>query len=196
MRGFNYKKAIQALNYLATRNGGTLNKMKAIKLVWLSDRLHLRKYGRLITGDSYYALPNGPVPSATRDVLENSQFLDDTASEYAADFINQIDRYTFKTLSDCNMKVFSKTDIDCLDTIFEKFGHYDQFKLSDISHLYPEWKKHESALNKKISSRFPIDSDDFFTNIEDESDLFIDSAEILDLSKQMFSESKNLLGCI
>ena len=96
MRGFNYKKSAQALNYLANKNGGTLNKMKAIKLIWLADRLNLRKYGRSITGDDYYALPNGPVPSATRDILESSDFLDDIASVYASEYITEIDKYNFK----------------------------------------------------------------------------------------------------
>jgi len=196
MRGFNYKKAVQALNYLAIKSGGSLNKMKAIKLIWLSDRYHLRKYGRLITGDSYFALPNGPVPSATRDVLENSPFLGDIATEYAADFLSGIDKYTYKSISECNLKVFSKTDIDCLEVVFGKFAKFDHFKLSDISHLFPEWKRYESALNKRLSSRFEILDDDFFENINEESGLFNDTVDDIMLSKQVYTESKNILACL
>ena len=106
MRGFNYKKSVQALNILAFKNGGVINKMKAIKLIWLSDRLHLRKFGRTITGDDYYALPNGPVPSATRDILESSNFLDDVASDYAKEYITEIDKYNYTSVIKANTKVF------------------------------------------------------------------------------------------
>lgn len=196
MRGFNYKKAVQALNLLATKNGGTLNKMKAIKLIWLADRLHLRKFGRSITGDEYYALPNGPVPSGTRDVLESSDFLDDTASDYASEYISAIDKYNFKTLSSPNLNVFSDTDVQSLESVFSKFGQLDHFALSDLSHLFPEWKKHESALNKRLSSRFPINQSDFFININEASGLFNDSEENLLISRQIFDETSTLLSVL
>jgi uncharacterized phage-associated protein len=196
MRGFNYKKAVQSLSFLANENGGTLNKMKAIKLIWLADRLHLRQFGRSITGDEYYALQNGPVPSGTRDVLENSDFLDDTASDYASEYLSAIDKYNFTILTKPNLKVFSETDIKTLKTIFLKFGHLSHFALSDLSHLFPEWKKHESALNKRLSSRFPINQSDFFTNIYEASGLFNDPAESLMASRQIFEEMSIFLSVL
>ena len=52
-------------------------KMKALKLVYIADRYHLRKYGRLITNDTYFAMNYGPVPSGTKDIAEASEvFLD------------------------------------------------------------------------------------------------------------------------
>jgi uncharacterized phage-associated protein len=196
MRGYNFKKAVQALNHLAIKHNGTLNKMKAIKLVWLADRLHLRKYGRSITGDEYYALPNGPVPSATRDVLESSDFLDDTASDYASEYISALDKYNYKSILAANLNVFSKTDIEVLETVDTKFGQLDHFALSDLSHLFPEWKKHESALTKRLSSRFPINQIDFFININEESGLFNDSDESLSVSRQIFDENSKLLSVL
>ncbi len=189
MRGFNFKKSVQSLCYFAHKSGGTLNKMKAIKLIWLSDRLHVRKYGRSITEDEYYALPNGPVPSATRDILESSVFLDDTASDYATEYISEIDKYNFTNLIEPNLKVFSKTDIAVLDIVFDAFGKFDHFQLSDFSHHFPEWKKHESALTKKLSSRFTINTEDFFVDISESSGLFVDTEENLNLSKQIFAEN-------
>ncbi len=196
MRGFNYKKSVQALNLLANKSGGTLNKMKAIKLIWLADRLHLRNYGRSITGDLYYALPNGPVPSATRDVLENSNFIEDTATDYASEYISEIDKYNYRALIQGNYKVFSQSDIDTLEIVFDKFGHLDHFALSDLSHFFPEWKKHESALNKKLSSRYPIEPIDFFINIEENSGLFVDSEDNLNITKSIFEENSKVVSVL
>lgn len=196
MRGFNYKKAVQALNFLAIKSGGTINKMKALKLVWLADRVHVRKFGRSITGDEYYALPNGPVPSGTRDVLESSNFLDDAASEYAKAFITQSDKYNFKTLSEVNQKVFSQTDIEILDLVFSKYSHLGQFELRDLSHSFPEWKKYESALTKRLSSRFRIDPLDFFIDTEDVTGLHKDSESNLEITKQIFEENSKLVAAL
>ena len=40
MNEFNHRKAVQALNFFSLKNGGKIEKMKAIKLLWLSDRVH------------------------------------------------------------------------------------------------------------------------------------------------------------
>jgi hypothetical protein len=195
MRGFNFKKAVQALNYFAIRCGGDLNKMKAIKLIWLSDRFHLRNYGRTITGDSYFALPNGPIPSATRDILE-SYLIPDSSIEYSSLFIETIDRYTFCSISEIDFKVFSKTDIEVLDLIYNNFGHLNHFELSELSHLFPEWSRYKSALESKISSRFAININDFFINTEEKSNLFIDSEQNLEYSKTIFEQYSTILNVI
>ncbi len=196
MRGFNYKKTVQALNFFASRSeSGAINKMKAIKLMWLSDRLHLREYGRLISGDTYYALPNGPVPSATRDVLENSAFLNDIASDYANQYLRIADRYSYCSIADVNFKVFSQTDKEALGRVFDVYGKKDPFELSSFSHSFPEWKRFESALSKKVSSRFEILQDDFFLNIEEAGGLFAEAnPEDILISKQIFEENTKMLS--
>lgn len=193
MRGFNYKKAIQALNYFAVESGGSINKMKAIKLVWLSDRLHAMRYGRLITGDDYYALRNGPIPSATRDILENNNFIiDDVASTYAEEYISIIDKYHYQSLREYNSRVFSETDLEILKTIYLSFGQKTHFELSSFSHTFPEWRKFESALNKKLSSRFPISKEDFFINMDEPTGLFMDTD--VSISKEIFDQNTQLLS--
>lgn len=196
MRGFNFKKAVQALNYLACKNGGTLNKMKAIKMIWLADRLHLRKYGRSITCDEYYAVPYGPIPSATRDILECNPVVGDFASGYAMDFIKRNKKYTFESIKEPDLKVFSETDIDTIQTIIDKFNDRDEFELSDYSHLFPEWKKYESALKEGVSSRFPITQLDFFINLEEQSGLFNDPEDSLEDSKIIYEETSDILSLL
>ena len=45
---FDYKKATQAINYLTKKEGGQIDKLKLIKLIYLADRYHLRRYGRRV----------------------------------------------------------------------------------------------------------------------------------------------------
>lgn len=46
--------------------------MKALQLVYFADRYHLRKFGRPITNDEYFAMPYGPVASGAKDIAEGS----------------------------------------------------------------------------------------------------------------------------
>ena len=196
MRGFNYKKSIQALNIIAQANGGCVNKMKAIKLIWLADRLHLRQYGRMITEDNYFALPLGPVPSATRDVLEDNPFLNDLELNYGRDFIVSNDKYHYSSVKTPDLMVFSQTDIDVLNLIISKYNHLDHYQLSELSHSFPEWSKFKSALDKKIASRFDINPEDFFADYEDGTGTFIEEKENLELSHKLFQENLKLLSLV
>lgn len=157
---FKYKKAAQALNFFAIENGGLINKMKALKLVFFADRYHLRKYGRPITNDEYYAMPFGPVASGVKDIAEFSDFLGETEQEYAAQFIERPDQYTIRSKAACSEKVFSKSDLEALRYAWEKFGQVDEFALVELTHQYPEWKRHESAI--ETTQRIKMFYEDFF----------------------------------
>ncbi len=45
--------------------------------------------------------------------------------------------------------------------MWNHFGSFDQFKLAELSHEYPEWKKHEAALSSESSSRVKMSFSDF-----------------------------------
>lgn len=64
----NLLKIENAILFFIEKSGGRIAKTKLMKLLWLSDRLHLNKYGRLILKDRYYAMPYGPVPSKGLDI--------------------------------------------------------------------------------------------------------------------------------
>ncbi len=157
---FDYKKATQELNYFALKEGGDINKMKALKLIYFADRFHLRKYGRLITNDIYFAMDYGPVPSNVKDIAEETSFLGDSEKDYSSQYISVIDNLTFKSVNPVDNGIFSDSDVEALDYIWERFGHLDQFELADITHEYPEWKRHEKALD--LDPRIQMYLEDFF----------------------------------
>jgi uncharacterized phage-associated protein len=185
MRSFSYKKSVQALNLFAVWSGGELNKMKALKLIWLSDRLHLRKYGRPILLDYYVAMANGPVASATRDILEKNSFgAGDEALGYAAQFIEP-SRYEYKTLNEPITKVLSRTDFDSLKTVFDTYGHLDKYALRDLTHNFPEWKRWEDGLKKNEYKSHPMDYNDFFNDVGNQA-LFNEDEIEVELAKKLF----------
>lgn len=158
---FSHKKTTQALNFFARQSGGRINKMKALKLLFFADRFHLRKYGRPITNDEYFAMGYGPVPSGAKDLAEGSDFRPDVEKAYSSQFVDPVDRYEFTSISDVDAVVFSATDQEALAYAWDHFGSLDQFALADLTHQYPEWKKHEAALSSESSSRVKMSFSDF-----------------------------------
>jgi len=187
-----YKKATQALNFLARKKNGKINKMKAIKLIFLADRLHLRKYGRPIVGDMYFAMKLGPVGSLTKNVAELSSIPEDILS-YAKRYIRPVDekKQTFVSLRSEDLSVFSKTDIECLEAVYKAFSDKDQFELAEVTHTYPEWLKHQKELaGGKKSIR--MDYGDFFATQQRGDALFAQSKSDLELSRESFSEREEV----
>jgi len=186
--GFNYKKSVQALNFFAIQEGGSINKMKALKLIWLSDRLHLRTYTRPILNDTYFALNYGPIASHTKDLIEDTDFLSPEEKEYRNTYIQKEEPYLYSSKSEFVDTVFSKTDLEVMNTIYDTYGKMDEFQLSDESHKYPEWKKFEGHLKSTGSSRFPMNYEDFFSSSKEKS-IFTSTIESLKLSKEIFLEN-------
>jgi len=165
---FDHKKAAQALNYFALKNGGHIDKLKALKLIYFADRYHLRKYGRLITNDIYFAMKLGPVASSTKDIVEDSAFLDEAEKKYARHYFRLQSQHKLVSEKPVDTEVFSDSDIEALDFAWDKFGHIEKFTLADLTHRYPEWKRNEGSLhlNPRIEMRLIDFLDDPSEDIE------------------------------
>jgi uncharacterized phage-associated protein len=197
-KGFNYKKATQAINFFVREKeseGENLTKLYALKLVYLADRYHLRKYGRSITNDVYYAMKLGPVASSVKDVIEGSSFLlskedDNPEEDYFTEYLERGDNHHIFSLADVDIDVFSDTDIEALSFALENFKDVD---LVNETHKYPEWKKFEKRLENEESSRFAMNVLDFFENPEEGTeDKFDHDKDILESSKEEFIESNDI----
>ncbi|MFV8326042.1 Panacea domain-containing protein [Flavobacterium sp. ZS1P14] len=142
-----------------------------MKLLWLADRVHLNKHGRLILKDNYNALPNGPVPSTTMDYSKNT--ISDSYS---------VKGYNITSTKEFDAQYFSDSDLEVMNFIWEKFGQYNQYQLRDLSHKFPEWLRYEKELNdNSLPNSYNIVMDDFFINpnIERFDDVFsIEKSEI------------------
>ena len=167
---FDYIKATQTLNYFASLAGGTINKMKALKLLFLADRYHLRKYGRLIAKNTYVAVAHGPVASGARDIIEQSNYIGESEKNYALQYIIAKQPHDMSSKKSPDKSVFSDSDIEALNFAWNNFGTLDQFELAFLTHFYPEWSKYEDVLKCNPSTTVKMDLNDFFddpaTNIE------------------------------
>lgn len=186
---FEPQKSTQALNFFSVQQGGQINKMKALKLVFLADRYHLRKYGRMITNDNYLAMKHGPVPSTTKDIAESNDYLDDTIKEYSSRYIHPGNR-NFRSISDVDTSVFSESDIEALSFAWDSFGKYDQYQLRDITHTYPEWIKHRNRVQS--NSCVPINIIDFLEDPSEQVDANLELDEEAHNTYRLDDEDRRL----
>lgn len=188
----NTKKLIQALAFLAAKSTDhMLSSMKAYKLLWLADRCHLRKFGRTITGDSYFALPKGMVPTDAKHLLDGEVTVMHTPSGYFDRWIKKNNGHTYSLIEAPDMEEFSESDIEVLQKVVDSYGDMSAKELSELSHKYPEWKKYEDMLSdKSAKNSFPIDMDLMFEDSAEDcsSPLFDQPAEVLAETKEIYHE--------
>lgn len=138
---FNNAKTTEAAALLLKKNGGSMNYMKLIKLLYLIDRETLTRWGRPVTGDYYVSMKHGPVLSNVLDLINCG---DDPSHESIwhkyitspSDYSISLKKGEIPQLSE-----LSKRERKVIDEIFEKYENADQWKMVDICHdLLPEWE--------------------------------------------------------
>lgn len=70
--GARVREAIVHLIYRADALNFMVTQYDILKSLFFADRSHLNRYRRPITFDQYHALPDGPVPSLSYDVLKEA----------------------------------------------------------------------------------------------------------------------------
>lgn len=188
-----HNKIVELMLLIANKNKNEVDFMKLLKLIYLSDRLHLRRYGRTISTDVYYAMPKGPVASNVYDKckqITGSQIsLDENKAVMSAFEVGSKDK-TIKAKKEAELKIFSKSEVDAIDEVFAIYGDKDGGQLSEISHDFYEWKKFKEALANNYTS-FTIKFNDFFET-EDKGTIFEASMEKLNAVKEIYKEDHEL----
>lgn len=162
---------IEAIHYLLAKVGSA-NKIKLVKLIYLADKYHLIRYGRTLTNDTYFAMEYGPVGSTVKDVLSFNEFsLSKTELEYASKLLKQVDNNIFEYKEDaelCEYEMLSDTDREALEFVIEKFGGMTSWDLSDYTHKYPEWYKHEDMFKTSRTKRGQIHITELLSTLEND----------------------------
>ena len=169
---FNEKKALNAVLYIA-------NKLKRkdfhkiFKVLYFADRNHISEYGRPISGDSYIAMGDGPVPSKLYDIFKcvrgDSYFKD---NGHFSKLIQVVQWDLINPLQEANLKTLSKTDIKHLDNSIELYGDMSWDEVREKSHDYA-WRN--TVKNNPISLdnlvRESGDEDGYLDYLKEQSQL-------------------------
>jgi hypothetical protein len=155
-----WNKALAAITFLAAHDVPALSKGKLCKLVFLADKYHLVRFGRTVTGDCYYAIPNGPVPSA---ILTRLDALEEHRDDQLGPLLQLDTTYAYPRISakqPVGMENLSDSDILALQRTLELFGGLTFDELRDLTHGMPAYDK--AWENRGNCKRSLMAFEDFF----------------------------------
>ena len=122
-----------------------------MKLLFFADKEHLSRYGIPIFYDKYFKLPHGPVPSLTLNIIDSLNEVENyDLMEYAnilkehieikQENINGFSFNGFEIKKPFDSEVFSKSELEVLELIANRYKDITASKISELSHLLPEYK--------------------------------------------------------
>lgn len=176
----NFPKLLEVIVWLADKKP-KIGMFHVAKILFYADKEHLNKYGRPITSDHYMKMKFGPVPSAIKDIVDRTEFLEGYID---ANIINQsllieqngnYKAITAKRLP--NMDYFSESEIECLMNSLSRNADIDFKKLSDLTHEEKAWL--EADDNRGMDFELMIDDDNPHKNeiiqdlIENSNNMYI-----------------------
>ena len=140
---FDEHKVAQAAAYLLSLRKGRMSHLKLMKLLYLADREALRRYGMAISGDSYAALPHGPVLTQTKELMDGD--CPSAAGGWESWISDKEDHEVAlcQAVSRDALDELSNADIAVLDAVWHQFGNMNRWQIRDYTHdkrHIPEWQ--------------------------------------------------------
>jgi uncharacterized phage-associated protein len=140
---FREDKTTQAAAQFLKLHRGKLNHMKLIKLLYLTDREALIRWGRPVTFDWYVSMDHGPVLSFTLNLI-NTQPIPGEPT-YWHKFISERKNHEVRLVHDAPSDELSRAEIQLMGEINAQFGKMNQWQLVEHVHTLPEWHDPEGS---------------------------------------------------
>ena len=132
MRYFDARKALEAIVFVSHQNHDLFH---IVKILYFADKFHLTDYGRLITGDRYVAMKDGPVPSGAFDIIKSVR--GDGFADFGLDPVEafRVDEETeIKPLREARFEFLSESEVQALEKAIEVYSRMSFADLWDVVH--------------------------------------------------------------
>lgn len=137
---YSSKKAGQVAAFFAKKQGGEINVLKLVKLIYLSERSFMEAYDSLILNDEFVSMDNGPVTSRTLDKI-NGFSPEDGWGDFVTDRANHLVGVASTDIDTEKLDQLSRAELKTLSAVWDKFGHMSQWDLVKYTHdNCPEWE--------------------------------------------------------
>ncbi len=136
---YNEIKATQVACLLLGMNGGEMNYVKCIKLLYSIERESLNRWMRPVFYDNLCSMPYGQVVSQT---LDRAEYRHRKAKTYWGDHIENDGKHNLRLVKECDKSKLSRAEIELTEEIFEKNKYKDADQLFKDHHdntLFPEY---------------------------------------------------------
>jgi uncharacterized phage-associated protein len=136
---YNPRKAAQAAAYLVSLNGGHMDLLSLMKILYLSDRKSLSQRGRPITGDAMVSMPHGPVLSRIYDNIKCGPSGDQAQPWYEYMTEREVNTISLREANPPSDEL-SQFERDTLQQTLAQYGHLKPLELRELTHLLPEYR--------------------------------------------------------
>lgn len=145
-------KATQLASLLLKFNGGSMDYLKCIKLLYAIEKEALNRWLRPVIYDELYSLPHGQVVSQT---LDRAEYRIHPAKTFWSNHLRTTPDNTIHLDAECGIDNLSRAEIDLIREVYEKNKDKTPKQLMDEHHnpdLFPEWKNPgQSRIKTKYS---------------------------------------------
>jgi uncharacterized phage-associated protein len=155
---FSEEKVAQMSAFFLDKANGRMAYLKLMKLLYLSDRESMQRFGESISGDCMVSMPHGPVLSRTYDFISGSSSSNNATgwSHWIKDEANYEVSLILNDYSRDELDELTDVDLGILFQVFSDFGHMDRFEIRDYTHNNcAEW-------NDPHGSSYPIKPQDVY----------------------------------
>ena len=129
------KKYKQAILYLCKNLGGQVRgKKKLAKLLYYADFDYFEMTQKHLTGDTYKALPMGPVPVSLEKITKLMQKEKSLDVQTEKEHEGYIPTEVYKCIAEPDLSVFKPEERKMLDRVVLKYGHLNGKQLEDLTH--------------------------------------------------------------
>lgn len=136
IKHFDRDKALEAILFIAKQlPNPTYHSIS--KMFYLSDKLHLQEYGRLICGDRYIAMEYGPVPSAIYDMMKvaaTEKSIDVDWDEIIREAMSVKHGREIIAKRNGELDMLAESEVECIKQTIVQYGNKSFGELTDITH--------------------------------------------------------------
>lgn len=130
--GFRSRKAAQLCAWFALQSSDKfIEKLKLIKLIYLSERKHLETFEDSMLLDELYSLPHGPICSSTLNGI-NGVIHGEVWDDYVVRNGNII--MAVKSFDRDSLDDLSEEDLDLAKAVWAQFGHMTASQIRNYTH--------------------------------------------------------------
>lgn len=136
---FSVSKLVHVVAFFLQKGGGSMSKLKLMKLLYLSERESLLLFGFGIVSDKLCSLPSGPALVGTAELLSGSFASDELDGwiKHSGDHVVELKK---SNVSVNDLDELSLSDLEILEKVWENCGKMDKWQIRDyVCHHCPEW---------------------------------------------------------
>lgn len=142
---FDKDAAHAAAVFFSQQEGGRINKMKLVKLLYISERTSLQESESPLFGGMYCSLAYGPIISEILDALNGNYWQGLTLQQHDI-VLAEGSTPAFDALSDWGKELITR--------VYKEYGSKNQWELSELTHCeFAEWKNPGKGRRELIAIR-------------------------------------------